>query len=104
VNFRGKNVLAPTASTHVSSRIVDHPYVPLVIDVDAEELTSRGVDPFYVAPPAGDADDPYSSGRFWVQSTHHGRSVNVGFIGGHVLTSQHPAEERWNWSYQAETR
>ena len=104
VNFRGKNVMAATAAAHVSSRILDYPHVPLALDVDGSTMTTRGVDPFYIAPPVEGADDAYASGRFWVQSTRHGHSVNVGFVGGHVLSSQNPAEERWNWSYQAETR
>lgn len=104
VNFRGKDILAPTAAALVSPRILDHPYVPLAMDVDGAKLVERGIDPFYLAPKVGDADDPYATGRYWTQSTRHGRSVNVAFVGGHVLTSQHPDEEHWDWSYQAETR
>lgn len=104
VEFRGKNVLAPVASALVSPRILDHPYVPLAVDVDGEEMMGRGLDPFYVAPRIGGVDDPYSTNRHWAQSRRHGRSVNVGFVGGHVLTSQHPDQERWDWSYQAESR
>lgn len=104
VSFRGKNILAPTAASWVSPHILRHPYVPLAIDVDGAELVERGVDPFYVAPKANGTDDPYSSGRYWDQSTRHGRLVNVGFVGGHVLSSEHPDEERWDWSYQAEYR
>lgn len=104
VNFRGKNILAPTASALVSPRILDHPYLPLAIDVDGAKMVERGVDPFYVAPRLADVDDPYATGRYWVQSARHGRTVNVGFVGGHVLSSQHPDQERWDWSYQAESR
>lgn len=104
VNFRGKNILAPTAASLVSPRVLDHPHVPLAIDVDGAKLIERGVDPFYVAPPLNGTDDPYASGRYWIQSARHGRSVNVGFIGGHVLSSQHPDKERWDWSYQADVR
>lgn len=104
VNFRGKNILAPAAATQLTSKVLDHPYVPLVIDVDGAKQVERGIDPFYIAPPVSGAEDPYATGRYWIQSTRHGASVNVGFIGGHVLSSQHPDEERWNWSYQAEVR
>lgn len=104
VNFRGKNILAPTASSLVSPRILDHPYFPLAFDVDGAKMLERGVDPFYLAPKLADADDPYASGRHWVQSARHGRSVNVGFVGGHVLSSQNPDQERWDWKYQADVR
>ncbi len=104
VDFRGKHILAPTASTYVSTRIFEHPSVPLAMDVDGEALVGRGVDPFYLAPPAKGADGPYGLGRYWVQSTRHGGKINVGFVGGHVLSSEHPQDERWSWSYQAETR
>lgn len=104
VNFRGKNILAPTASSIVSPRILDHPYLPLAIDVDGAKMVERGIDPFYAAPKVADADDPYATGRYWVQSARHGRTVNVGFVGGHVLSSRNPDQEHWDWSYQAESR
>jgi len=102
INFHGKNVLAPTAASLVSSRILDHPYVPLALDVDGAKMIERGIDPFYLAPKIDGSDDPYATGKYWVQSSRHGRSLNVGFVGGHVLSSSHPESERWNWSYQAE--
>jgi prepilin-type processing-associated H-X9-DG protein len=104
VNFHGKSVLAPTAAASVAARVLQHPTVPLVIDVDARALTIHGLDPFYIAPPNRNVEDPYSSGRFWAPSRRHGKTVNVGFVGGHVLASPEPAAERWNWAYQAETR
>lgn len=104
VDFRGKNILAPTASALVSPRILDHPYVPLTMDVDGAKVLERGVDPFYLAPRIEGVEDPYATGRHWVQSTRHGPSINVGFVGGHVLSSGHPEQERWDWKYQADVR
>ncbi len=104
LDFRGKHVLAPVARSFVSSRILNHPSVPLVLDVDGQAMETRGADPFYIAPPTSDPQDPFSSGRFWCQSTRHGRTVNVGFVGGQVLSSDHPETENWNWAYQAEVR
>ena len=102
VDFRGKQVLAPAASTRVSSRIFNHPYVPLVMDVDGKEAARVGIDPFYIAPALPGVDDPYRRNRHWMPSTRHGGKTIVAFVGGHVLTSAKPEEERWDWEYQAE--
>ncbi len=57
--------------------------------------------PFYIAPPRPGADDPYSEGRYWSPSHRHNGKTNVSFVGGHVLSSDDPASEGWNWDYQA---
>jgi prepilin-type processing-associated H-X9-DG protein len=102
VDFRGKQILAPAAATHVSARVLDHPYVPLVMDVDGREAAKKGIDPFYIAPPIPETDDPYASGRYWLPSKRHRGKTIVAFVGGHVLSSSEPEEERWDWGYQAE--
>lgn len=102
VDFQGKQILAPARATHVSSRILNHPYVPLVMDVDGKEAAKQGIDPFYLAPPLPDIEDPYASGRYWLPANRHGGKTIVGFVGGHVLTSSQPEEEHWDWEYQAE--
>jgi prepilin-type processing-associated H-X9-DG protein len=104
VDFHGKRMLAGVANSFVSSRVLNHPSVPLVMDVDGAAMEARGVDPFYLAPPIADPQDPLSSGKYWSQSKRHGRMVNVGFVGGHVLASENPAAENWDWAYHAETR
>ncbi|UCC30314.1 MAG: type II secretion system protein [Phycisphaerales bacterium] len=102
VDFQGKQILAPARATHVSYRILNHPYVPLVMDVDGKDAVKQGIDPFYLAPPLPDIKDPYASGRYWLPAKRHGGKTIVGFVGGHVLTSTQPEEERWDWEYQAE--
>jgi prepilin-type N-terminal cleavage/methylation domain-containing protein/prepilin-type processing-associated H-X9-DG protein len=102
VDFRGKTLLAPSASTRVSTRILNHPYVPLAFDVDGRAAGRRGIDPFYIAPGLPGVDDPYIDDRYWVPSKRHGGKTVVAFVGGHVLTSPHPEQERWDWTYQAE--
>lgn len=94
-------LLAPVAATRVRSTILNHPYVPLVIDMDGKEASLRGLDPFYIAPGRPGTDDPYSTGRYWMPSDRHDGKTNVAFVGGHVLSSAHPETERWNWDYQA---
>ena len=101
VEFRGARVLAPAASTHVRSEILQHPYVPLIMDVDGREAARRGVEPFYMAPPVPGVEGPYSDGRHWMPSRRHGGKINVSFVGGHVLRSDCPGREKWDWAYQA---
>lgn len=102
IEFKGRKLLAPAASASVRANILHHPYVPLIMDVDGEDIVHRGFEPFYAAPPLEDTSDPYSTGRFWAPSTRHRGKTNVAFVGGHVLSSTHPERERWNWAYQAD--
>jgi prepilin-type processing-associated H-X9-DG protein/prepilin-type N-terminal cleavage/methylation domain-containing protein len=104
LNFRGKSVLSPVRVTRVSSRILDRPFVPIVMEVDGEGAGRAGIDPFYLAPPNGEHNTPYSSGHFWTPSTRHGGKINVALTDGHVESSGHPETERWDWKYQAEAK
>jgi prepilin-type N-terminal cleavage/methylation domain-containing protein/prepilin-type processing-associated H-X9-DG protein len=99
---QGKKLLASPTATHLSSRIVDRPYVPLLLDVNGQQAVTRGVDPFYIAPPLAGVDDPYASGRYWSPAQRHSGKTIVGFVGGHVLTSERPHQERWDWRFQGE--
>ena len=101
VDFMGTPVLAPAAATHVRPDVLHHPYVPLIIDVDGHEAAARGLEPFYLAPPLEDDSGPYGDGRYWMASRRHGRRTNVAFVGGHVLSSERPEQEAWDWQYQA---
>lgn len=97
----GSMVLAPTSLTRLRPNILDHPFVPLAMDVDAAAATAARHDPFYIAPPTTKRNDPYASGRYWFPSDrHHGKTV-VAFVGGHVLSSRSPANEAWDWDYSA---
>ncbi len=101
--FKGKPVLAPAAATFVRTDVLQHPYVPLVLDVDGAEAVRRTLEPFYTAPGiAAGADDPYADSRYWLGANRHRRKINVGFVGGQVLSSTDPAKERWDWEYQGE--
>jgi len=100
--FQGQFVLAAEAATQVRPDVLSHPYVPLVMDVDGGRAVTRGMAPFYTAPPVSGRNDPYSDGRYWVPGLRHGGRANVGFVGGHVLASAAPERETWDWGYQAE--
>ncbi len=104
VEFEGRKMLAPAASGYLTSRTLNHPYAPLMIEVDGEEAVARSVDPFYIAPPLEGSDDPYTSGLYWSPAGRHGGRTTVSFLGGHVLSSGDPAQEAWDWTYQAQVR
>jgi len=83
----------------VTSRILDYPNVPIIIDVGGAEAVSARKSPFYIAPPTNQ-DDSYRDGRYWFPSYRHGRTLNVAFVDGHVASSSKPLEEpSWRWSY-----
>lgn len=102
IDFMGTPRLAPAAATHVRPDVLNHPYAPLLVDVDGEAAVARGLEPFYTAPPLPDDPSPYGDGRYWMPSTRHGGWINVAFVGGHVLSSERPEQETWDWEYQAE--
>jgi hypothetical protein len=102
VEFNGRRVLAPSAATRVRADVLDHQYVPLIMDVDGKLAAQRDIEPFFMAPPLASNEGPYADGRYWMPAKRHHRQVHVGFVGGHVLSSAHPEKERWDWSYQAE--
>ncbi len=101
VNEAGARVLAQKESTAVTVSILNHPYVPLLFDVDGIEAGKRGVAPFYSAPPGRGLNDPYTDGSRWIPSRRHRGGTNVAFVGGHVQSSLKPARESWDWEYQA---
>ncbi len=102
VNFKGNVLLASVAATSVHREIVNRPYVPILIDVDGEQAKARSIEPFYTAPPRDDVEDAYADGKYWIPSDRHNGQTNVAFMGGHVLRSATPADEQWDWTYQAD--
>lgn len=103
VRFRGERMLAPPASAFLTPQSLNHPYAPLIVEVDGRAARTRGINPFYIAPAIGQKDDPYAENRYWAPSTRHSGQTIVGFLGGHVLTSTRPDAEHWDWSYSAAT-
>lgn len=82
----------------LSSRILNHPNVPLAMDADGAAPDAPS-DPYYSAPPL-DIPDGYASGAHWIPSKRHDGRMNVAFIGGHVGASSAPlSAPGWQWSY-----
>ncbi len=97
VQIGGRWLLYPVT---LKSRILEHPFVPLVFDVDGAQATRQRVPPYYAAPRLDDAG-LYGSGRFWFPAARHGGEVNIGFVGGHVLSASDPLRNgTWDWRYQ----
>jgi len=100
IDFMGRRMLAPSAFAQVRSAVLQRPYVPLLMDVDAPRMVESGLTPFYIAPPLDAENGPYASGRYWYPAHRHEGLTNVVFVGGHVLSSADPRHEAWDWAYQ----
>lgn len=91
------------ANAYPTDKILQYPDVPLLLDADGGQATARDVIPYYTAPPIVDdkSIDIYESGIFWFPSFRHRGQSNIGFVGGYVLSSNHPSTEPWwKWDYQ----
>lgn len=86
--------------TRLTTRILEHPDVPLAFGVDGAAAARNGVLPYYSAPSAGDSG-LYGTGKFWFPSLRHEGKINVAFIGGYVLRTADPGNSpKSNWKYQ----
>lgn len=100
IYFEGRPRFNP--DTLVTSRILEHPHVPLAFDVDGAEAERRNRVPYFSAPPVPNHEDLYAGGTWWFPSDRHSGKTNVVFVGGHVLSSDHPQSENgWDWKYQS---
>ncbi|HEY3246548.1 MAG TPA: hypothetical protein VGM03_24650 [Phycisphaerae bacterium] len=95
--INGQYFATPTA---LSSSILEHGQVPLALDVDGRVGATRPPPaPYYTAPPLT-VTDFYSSGIYWFPSLRHRGRINVGFVGGHVLSSPRAlGDPDWAWAY-----
>lgn len=85
----------------LTSDILQHPDVPLAWDVDGAKAFGNDVLPQFSAP-ALDSVAVYANNRFWFPSFRHGGTMNVAFVGGHVLSTRSPLDEpNWRWGYQS---
>ncbi|RMH29177.1 MAG: hypothetical protein D6693_02400 [Planctomycetota bacterium] len=80
--------------------ILTEPDVPLAWDVDGAKAFSMRVLPQFSAPALG-SKSIYAGDRFWFPDRRHGGTLNVAFVGGHVLSTREPLDEGgWRWEYQ----
>jgi len=92
-----RNGIDPGITT-VSTRLLDMPDVPLIMDVDGGAASAAGRLPHYIAPPVPGVTDDYAMGDFWYPSYRHNGKMVVAFVGGHVLTTEDPlAQSTWRW-------
>jgi len=94
-------------TAYLTSRVLSFPDTPLLFDVDGRVAGERNIKPYYAAPPMlpKDGSDIYDSGDFWFPAMRHRGRFNVGFVGGHVLSSANPAREPyWKWNFQLNPR
>ncbi len=89
-------------NAYLTDKTLQFPDTPLLFDVDGNLADQRNILPHYSAPPlpATSGPDIFQDGRFWFPAARHRGRVNVGFVGGHVLSSGSPLEEPWwRWDY-----
>jgi len=90
-------------TAQLSSSVLNAPDAPLIFDCDGNVALQHGVAPYYAAPPVSldTGPDIYGDGTFWFPAKRHRGRMNVGFIGGHVLSSAEPlVEPYWRWGFQ----
>ena len=97
----------------VGAQVLNHPYVPLMFDVDAQAAEAakdsgvNGASPFFSAPPPRHASEPtiYDNNLYWWPALRHKGRMSVSFVGGHVFSTKDPLEDRsWNWDYHPSIR
>lgn len=82
----------------LSSEIMTAGMTPLVWDVDGlEAFRNKGVLPQFSGPSI-DPMGAYANDVVWFPGARHNGQVNVGFIGGQVVSSRDPlGEPGWRW-------
>jgi prepilin-type N-terminal cleavage/methylation domain-containing protein/prepilin-type processing-associated H-X9-DG protein len=82
--------------------VLDHPNVPLLFDADGEAAWARSLsgDGILLSAPQTDERDDYYSGKYWHPAKRHRKKMNIGFVGGHVVSTAHPLKDpSWDWKY-----
>ncbi len=86
----------------IQERILDYPNVPVLFDADGVlSKKLRGVsDSLFSAPPMVEERSPYTSGEYWHAASRHRGKVNIGFVGGHVISTARPlSDPTTDWDY-----
>ena len=101
--FEGPTRTGMLAAVRVPERVLERPQVPLMFDGDgARSVQLRGgvMDTLFAAPPLTTERSPYSSGAYWHPGKRHRGRINIGVVGGFVVTTSDPlADPNWDWAY-----
>ena len=92
-----KNGVPWEAPVLLTERVLNHPFRPLLFDVDAEAAmkehgqTTVHYMPFFCTP-------DFFERNYWFPAMRHRGKMIVSFVGGHVLSTKDPlAESQWDW-------
>jgi len=101
--FEGPTRTGMLAAVRVPERVLERPQVPLMFDGDgvrSVQLRGGVIDTLFAAPPLTKERSPYSTGSFWHPGKRHRGRMNIGFVGGFVVTTRDPfADGSWDWAY-----
>ncbi len=90
----------------LGERVLDHPNVPLLFDVDAAAAVTRwGARGPLLSAPAGSVPSIYDGTPshpepYWFPAKRHAGRMVIAFVGGHVVAASDPfADPAWDWDY-----
>jgi prepilin-type processing-associated H-X9-DG protein/prepilin-type N-terminal cleavage/methylation domain-containing protein len=101
------NVGGAAYAVFVNQRILNHPRVPVLFEVDAASMLaafagqSVPLVPLFGAPEGTPvAGSPYANDRFWFPAKRHRGKMTISFVDGHVVsTEDHQSDPSWDWDY-----
>lgn len=95
----------------LDERILDHPRVPLMYDVDAAAIMDSPVWLRTYVPAMGAPEGTpggcsiYEGDAFWYPARRHRGRMTISFIDGHVVaTNDHLSDSSWDWDYHPPIR
>ncbi|MCK4658536.1 MAG: prepilin-type N-terminal cleavage/methylation domain-containing protein [Phycisphaerae bacterium] len=92
-----KNGILWEAPVLLTERILNHPYTPLLFDVDAEAAMEKTTSPSNCHIPFFCTPNVFLENYWFPAMRHRGRMI-ISFIGGHVVSTKDPmAEKQWDW-------
>lgn len=84
----------------VTSGVLNHPNLPVAMDVDGAAAVAAVGRAYRIAPPLPGVPGRYADGAYWHPSFRHAGKLNVAFLDGHVDSARRPLEmPGWEWGY-----
>ncbi|MFN7021939.1 MAG: prepilin-type N-terminal cleavage/methylation domain-containing protein [Phycisphaerales bacterium] len=94
-------IIGLTSKILEGNRSADPSSIPLLMDVDGEAATNKGVSPMFTGPSLPDST-LLSGDRYWFPGTRHNGDMNVAFIDGHIQSTRRPLSNTgWAWGFDA---